>query len=243
MSRRYAAALALVAAAGLAVTGCQSTQDKAKIVQAEAAERIASQVPLAIPKPTKDVTVVDTTVLSDENGGAVAVEVKNNTKEMLLGLPILVDVRDANGKRLFINDAFGTEFALNHIPLMKPGETVVWVNDQILTSGEPKTVKVTVGAATVPVPAQLPEIVVGQPRLRPDPSGILAQGTATNQSQIDQKDLVMFAVAKRGGTIVAAGRGGFKNLKADKTAPYNIYFIGDPSGADVEITAPPSVFG
>jgi hypothetical protein len=49
-------------------------------------------------------------------------------------------------------------------------------------------------------------------------------------------------VARQGGRIVAAGRGQIKALKVEaKPAPYVIYFIGDPAGADVTIQAPPTV--
>jgi hypothetical protein len=67
-------------------------------------------------------------------------------------------------------------------------------------------------------------------------------GTVTNKSQIDQAKLVLFAVARRGGQVVAAGRGLIKKAKAGaKPAPYVIFFIGDPAGADVSIEAPPTV--
>lgn len=233
----------LLGALALALPACQSTQDKAKEVQERAAELIASQVPLEIPKPNRDVTVVGTTLISDENGSAVVVEARNTTRQTLVGLPILIDVRDQTGKRSFINDAFGTEFALQHIPLMKPGETVTWVHDQILTGGDPKSVKVTIGQPASTNPPSIPEIAVSPAKIAEDPIGIVARGTATNKSSLDQKDLVVFAVVRSGGEIVAAGRAGFKNLKATgKPSNYNIYFFGDPTGGDVEIAAPPAVF-
>ena len=74
-------------------------------------------------------------MLSDVNGGAVAVELQNNSKQTLVGVPILIAVTDARGKTIFKNDTFGTEYALNHVPLMRPGETFTWVNDQVLAVG------------------------------------------------------------------------------------------------------------
>ena len=126
---------------------------------------------------------------------------------------------------------------------MRPGETVTWVNDQILASGTPKSAKVTVGQPDSTDPAQIPEIAVSPPRLQQDSSGLVVRGTMTNKSQIDQRKLTLFAVARQGGEIVAAGRGGYKNLRADAPKPgnYNIFFIGDPRGAEITVTAPPSV--
>ncbi len=128
---------------------------------------------------------------------------------------------------------------------MRPGETVTWVNDQILAAGTPKTATVTLGQPDATNPASIPEIDVSPPRIQQDSSGVLVRGTMTNQSNVDQTKLTLFAVARQGGEIVAAGRGGFKNLRANAPKPgnYNIFFIGDPQGAEITVTAPPSVVG
>ena len=49
---------------------------------------------------------------------------------------------------------------------------------------------------------------------------------------------------RKGGKIVAAGRGAIEPFKAKpKPVPYNIYFIGDPRGAEVTVTEFPSLPG
>ena len=237
-------AAALAAAALIAASGCQSTQDKAKEVQAEGAALVASQKPLAIPKQNPDVKVLGTTLLSDENGSAVVVQLQNTGKETQVGVPILVDVRDAKGKSVFRNDAFGLDFALNHVPVIEPGQTVYWVNDQVLATGDVKSAKVKVGLPEGEAPAELPEIDVQNPNLRSDPSGTQAEGNVENKSNVDQHQLILFAVATRGGRVVAAGRGALKKLLAgSKPGHYIIFFIGDPTGADVTVTAPPAEVG
>ena len=56
--------------------------------------------------------------------------------------------------------------------------------------------------------------------------------------------LLLYAVAREGDRVVAAGRGAIEQLKAEpKPLPYNIYFIGDPRGADVTVTAFPTLPG
>jgi hypothetical protein len=53
---------------------------------------------------------------------------------------------------------------------------------------------------------------------------------------------VLFVVARRGGRVVAAGRGQIKALKVGaRPAPYVSFFIGDPAGADISVEAPPTV--
>jgi hypothetical protein len=236
---RWIIALAFAVLAGVTLTACQSSQDKAKAIQEQA---IASAPkPLVIPKPNKDVKVTDTALLHDQNGDAIVVEVKNESNQTLVNVPILVDIRDAKGKTVYKNDTAGLDFALNHIAVLKPGETFDWVNDQLTAEG--KSVKVTVGEPEAkPPPGPLPELAVSPPRAGHDFSGPKVSGTVTDQSKIDQDHLILFAVAKQGGHVVAAGRGQIKALKIDaKPAPYVIYFIGNPAGADVTIQVPPTV--
>jgi hypothetical protein len=220
------------------LTACESSQDKAKRIQEQAIARAPK--PLTIAKPNKDVQVLDTTLLHDQNGNAIAVELKNNSKQILVNAPILVTLKDAKGKSIYANDAPGLDLALNHVPLMKPGETVIWVNDQLTPAGSPKSAKVVVGPPEDPAPKKLPELDVTPPRFRSTSLGPQVIGTVTNKSQIEQHKLVLFAVAKQGGRIVAAGRGLVKKAKpGKKPAPYVIFFIGDPRGGEVSVEAPP----
>ena len=61
MSRWRIIVLALAVAAGVMLTACQSSQDKAKIIQARA--QAAAPKPLVINHPSKDVKVVNTALL------------------------------------------------------------------------------------------------------------------------------------------------------------------------------------
>ena len=235
--RRCFLALGLAVTAGFTLTACQSTQDKAAEIQARA--QASAPKPLVIPKPNKDVKVLDTTLLHDQNGDAIVVSLKNESNQTLVNVPILIDVKDAKGTTTYKNDTAGLDFALNHIALIKPGETFYWVNDQIEQGTK---AKVTVGQPEAHAPkGPLPEYVVSPPRAASDFSGPKVRGTVTNKSKIDQSHLILFAVARSGGKIVAAGRGQIKALKyGSRPSPYNIYFIGDPRGADVQIQAPPT---
>jgi hypothetical protein len=235
--------LAAAVLAGLSLTACRSTQDKAREVRAENAQVLAAaQQGIVVSKTNKDVKVLGTSLLHDQYGDAIVVEVKNESNKTLVNMPILIDLRDAKGKSVYSNDLPGLDTPLTHISLLRPGETFDWVNDQISPNGTPKTAKVKVGPAEGNAPANLPEIAVGPSKLENNPSGILAHGEVTNKSQIDQAKLVLYAVARSGGEVVGAGRGQLKNLKAGaKAGTYNIFFIGDPRSGDVTVTAPPSV--
>jgi hypothetical protein len=225
--------------AGLALTSCTSSQDKARAIRDRA--QATAPKPLVIPKPNKDIKVGDTTLLHDQNGDAVVVPLTNETDKTLVSVPILIDVR--NGKQtIYKNDTAGLDYALNHVAVIKPHETFLWVNDQL--TGQGQTVKVRVGEPEEKTPAgALPQYTVSEPRFGNDFSGVKVSGTVRNESKTDQSHLILFAVARQGDRIVAAGRGQVKKLKhTAKPAPYVVYFIGDPTGADVEIQAPPTTF-
>jgi hypothetical protein len=231
-------ALALAVLAGVSLTACESSQDKARKLQEQAVANAPK--PLTIPHPYKGVTVLDTALLHDQYGDAIVVDVKNESSQTLVNVPILVDLRNQKGKSVYRNDAAGSATALNHIALLKPGETFSWVNDQLQPSQPPRSAKVTIGPPEGKAPAQLPELAVSPPKLGHDISGTKVSGSVTNKSQIDQTQLTLFAVARRGGRIVAAGRGAIKKLKVGaKPGNYVIFFIGDPAGADISVEAPP----
>jgi hypothetical protein len=71
-------------------------------------------------------------------------------------------------------------------------------------------------------------------------SGLEAIGTITNRSEREQRDLVLYCVARKGKRIVAAGRGQVPRLRAGQTKPFHIFFIGDPRGAELQVEAPPT---
>jgi hypothetical protein len=237
LSRWRLSALALAILAGLTLTACQSSQDKAREIRAQA--EASAPKPLVIPKPNKDIKVGDVTMLHDQNGDAIVVPLTNESNQMLVSVPILVDIK--NGKQtVYENNTAGLDYALNHVALIKPHETFYWVNDQI---EEGKTAKVTVGQPEgKPPKGPLPRFSVSDPHFDNDFSGVKVTGTVRDDSKVDQSHLILFAVARQGGQIVAAGRGQIKRLKHDaKPAPYVAYFIGDPMGADVTVQAPPTV--
>ena len=225
-------------------TGCQSTQATSAEREAAGQKLLGSEKGLVVKQANPDVKVVDSSVIADENGTAVVVELKNQSDQAFADVPILIDVRDAKGKSVFKNDLAGLDPALVSVPMIGPGETFDWVNNQVLATGKPDSVKVKVGTVDAPVTSEIPKIDVEQPKLETDQfTGVEAVGGAENESAIEQTNLTFFAVARKGDQVVAAGRAVLKRLQpnAEKTGTYHVFFIGDPKGADVTVTAPPTV--
>jgi hypothetical protein len=241
--RAYPAILALAGIA-LVTTGCESTQDKSAKIGEELGP-VKQEVGLKISERSKDVKALSSTLLTDKAGSAVVVEVQNDSDRDLVNVPIAIDVRDAKGKSVYRNDLPGLETGLTAIPYVGAGETIFWVHDQVLATGTPKEVEVTVGAGGTPFSGAVPKFTATEPKLEGDPfSGAVADGDVFNDSGQEQERVLLYAVAREGGEVVAAGRGAIEKIKSErKPLPYNIYFIGDPRKADVTVTLFPTLPG
>lgn len=236
--------ICLVGASALALlTGCQSTQSRSAELEAQGSTALKNRKGLSVSKESSVIKVTGTAALSDANGAAVVISLKNESDDDYQNVPISIDVLNPKGKSVFKNDLPGLEPTLVSLPFIKGGESVDWVNDQVLAVGPVKSVKAKVGdSPPAPLP-ELPEIEVSDPKLEGDPvSGIQATGDVINKSGAEQHDLLLYAVARKGGKVVAAGRGIVPKLKpTTKPVNYHIYFIGDPTGADITVTAFPSI--
>lgn len=236
-----AIAPAAVAAACLALAGCESTQEKSAQL-AKQGDAPFKQKGLHVGRKSADVKVGSTAVVSDANGTAVVVALRNQSGRALAGVPVAINVVDGRGKTVFKNDAPGIEPSLTSVPVLDPRQVVLWVNDQVSAAGPAKKVKVLVGVQHGLAPATLPKLKLSAPTLQNDvTSGINASASVKNESKIEQRKLVIYAVARKGARIVAAGRAGIARLRPGKSANFHVYFIGNPRGATITLAAPPTV--
>jgi hypothetical protein len=236
--RHIAAAVVAVAATGL--VACESTQDKSAEIEANSGE-LLEEKGFEVTEQSGTVEVLSSTVLTDKYGSAVAVELRNGSNETLTNVPVAIDVKGAKGETVYTNETPGLDQTLTSVPVLEPGEETVWVNDEILPTGEPKSVDVTVGESTEAPPSQVPAVDVSEPEVRVDPvSGIEATGTVTNESGEDLQFVYLYGVARKGNEIVAAGRGLIDRLRTEAEPSYHVFFIGDPQGAEVSVTPAPT---
>jgi hypothetical protein len=241
MSRAGSAwALAALAAAGVA--GCQSTQDRSAELKKKAGTVLSKTTQTVVTRTSPDIRVVQTATLSDRNGAAAVVELRNTSTHAFVNLPIAIDVKDGHGASLFRNDATGLEPSLVGPAFVAAKADFTWVNDQVTAGSPPRSVAARIGVAPGPT-AAVPRIDVTPPHLETDPvSGISAVGRVVNRSTILQRKLVLYCVARRGNRVVAAGRGGIDRLRPGKPTRYTIFFIGNPKGAKLTVSAPPTTF-
>jgi hypothetical protein len=237
--RWVACALVLLLAAALA-TGCESTQSKSASLKANATTKLDEGRGVVVRKENPEVRVLSTSTLKDKNGEAVVVRLRNVGKEPLANLPISVRLADKGGKPVYTNSQPGLETALAHVAFLKPGQELFWVNDQVVSTGRPAKAETLVGTSK-PVAAATPQIEIKGVHLENDPvSGISALGRVVNQSQILQRRLPVFCVARRGNSVVAAGRAILEKVKPGKSAPFTVFFIGNPRNARLTVTPLPT---
>ena len=241
MSRALLLAAAALAATGLAA--CESTQDKSARLAKDADTRLNAKGSV-VGRENPDIRIEQTALVQDANGVAAVVRLRNRGAAQA-DLPVTITVSDARGRRLYRNDIAGLEPALVSVPALGKGEETFWVNNQILVAGRAKKVAAKVGAAKERPGGSLPRMEITGTHLDHDVDGVFARGIIANRSPVLQKRLTIFAIARKGGRIVAAGRAVIDKLppaaRTKRPTVFTVYFIGDPRGARLSFAAPPTV--
>ncbi len=121
--------------------------------------------------------------------------------------------------------------------------TTTWIDDQVQAAGVPAGVSAKIGEGE-PVTGAIPRLSVeGTHLIESSASGVEAEGKLVNSSAVGQRELVLYATARRAGRIVAAGRALIPQAEAGTSTSFQVFFIGSPKGAQLEFSAPPSTFG
>lgn len=235
------------AVAAVSLSGClgvETTPEKSAARARSAATAVSHQEGLVVGRRNASVRVQDAAVVQDANGVAAVVRFKN-MGSVQARLPVGITVRDARGSKLYENDEPGLDASLTSLPVLGAGQEVEWVNNQILVTGRAAKVSAVVGAARGRAPrGALPKVVVGGVTAGRDADGWFAKGTISNMSSLVQRRIVVSCVARTdgGARVVAAGRGVIDRLApGGRPAPFTVFFIGDPKGAQLTCAAPPTV--
>jgi hypothetical protein len=235
--------LAALVLAALALTACESNQERSAELE-QAAKRHEHEVgrqqalaqrALEITRVSTKIKVTSTAVVHSAQGAAAVLTLRNTSGVALRDVPIQIDVVDAQGTSVFKNDSAGTSATLVSAALVPAHSAISWIDDQVDASGGvPTRVVATVGEGT-PTPGAVPQLQVRGAHLAEAGE---AEGSVANHSRANQQELVVYAVARRGGTVVAAGRALLPNAAAGTSTPFQMYFVGDPAGAQIDYSAP-----
>jgi hypothetical protein len=235
------ATLVLLALA-LALAGCETTAEKSARLERAAKRATVVQSGLLITHPSTDVKVLETVALHGSEGAAAVVVLRNLSSRPERHVPIAITVKSASGQTLFQNNAPGLEPALVSVASLPAHGELAWVDDQLPATGKPTAVSAVLGQAPAPAGSP-PQIEVQGAHPIEDPSrGVGTSAKVSNRSRVAQQSLVVFAVARRGGRIVAAGRALVPELAAGSATQFQVFFVGDPRGARVQFSAPATTF-
>jgi hypothetical protein len=233
--------VATLALASVALAGCESNYARNDRAEREGQRLMASAGTVTLGAANPDVHVRRAVVVQGDGALAAAIELRNDGKHAQAGVPLLIDVRGAGGKTVYRNDLQGLQPALQHAALVPPGRSVWWVNDQLLGVTSATGVRAHVGRGTTV--GAVPKVSLTGVELDRDGEGAYLAGAVDNRSGVLQRNLPIFAVALRGGKVVAAGRA--LVLKAPpagqgKPARFRLIFVGNPKGARLQVTVAPA---
>jgi hypothetical protein len=222
-----------------ALAGCASTQSESAKLKAAAVNRPDAEK-FVVTRANPDVRFRRATVLGDENGSAVVIPMESTAKAPLAHVPLSFELLGRNGARVYRNDTPGLDTSLVEVPVLERKTPLLWVNDQIQPTAAPVKAAAKAGAAK-PLTGVLPKIVVTKADLVDDPTeGLSVKGAVANRSDVEQKRLVVYIVARQGARITAAGRAIVPRLKVGKTARFTGFLIGDAQGSRITAAAPPT---
>lgn len=244
--------LMVLGALALALGGCASTESESARLGREGAKLIAGAGTVGLGAVNRAVHVGQVALVHGSGRTAAVVQLRNTAAGAQTDVPVLIDVRSAKGASLYRNDVQGLEPSLQRMPLLRAHATAWWVDDQVLASGTPSSVKVRVGDARAGAPARKARkahlagssagVRVGGTSLGSDLAGPYLAGEVVNHTGVVQRNMPIFAVGLRGGRVVAAGRALVPNLPASPTGKptgFRIYLVGSPAGAHIELTPGP----
>lgn len=229
-----AASLLLLA---VAVSGCATTQDADKRASITADRTLASREPLKLQGTDHQVQVVRTSVIKGKDGSAIVVVLRNRGDAPVNDLPI--EVGPEGGQPL--NARPNVPYFQSHAPAIAPGDEVTWVYVTKDPIGSGRAFARVGAPAPNPVTTadHVSELEVGD---SPSPGGSGVQAEVTNDTGVPQYNLDVYAVARKGGRYVAAGRANLEHLGVDATARLSLPLIGDAKGTQVQVFAPQTLF-
>lgn len=218
-----------------ALCGCATTQQQSARAKLVAQRTLAARQALVVRHADPRVAVLGAVLLAGRRDGAVVVRLRNRTRTTLADLPVTVGLR-VRGRRVVLNGRGGLPYFQTHVPALAAGASAMWV---LALPGRP-------------LPGGTPWVRVGAPArtARALPLLAVALGRRTrrgvavrvvNRSAVPQYDLTVYAWARRGGRLVAAGRASAAHLGTGARVTLRVPLVGDARGATIQVSVPPTL--
>ncbi len=233
----------LLTALALLCSGCETTAEKsARLERAAKRQTLAKQQGLTITRESTVVKVLETALVHGKEGSAAVVTLHSSSPQALSEVPISLTLKDAHGATVYSNGTPGLAKTLTSIALVPAHGKIVWIDDQI-QAPTASSVGVRVGEGS-PASGALPQLTIADTHLISEAgASSTLEGTVHNTSATDQPELVIDAVAREGGHVVAAGRAVLASLEAGAATPFEVFFVGTPGKAKLELSPQPTALG
>jgi hypothetical protein len=238
------AALALLLGLlALLCSGCETTAEKSAKLEREAKRHtLATEQGLTIAHTSTVVKVLETAFVHGREGSAAVVTLRNSSARAMRDVPISLSLKDAHGTTVYSNGTPGLAKTLTSVALLPAHTKLVWIDDQVQAASAAR-VTARIGESS-PVGGSTPRPAVIETHLASESAGTSTlEGTVRNPSSTAQPELVIEAVARRGGRVVAAGRAVLASLEAGASTPFQVFFVGSTAGAKLEVSAPATATG
>jgi hypothetical protein len=243
-ARRTACVTALLAASWSA-SGCAvtTTQEKDARLAIKAERTLFNPKHIELGKAPEGVEVIGTSILRSKGGTAIAVDLRNGSSHPVNDLPLAVGVRGDHAKE-FLNLERGTSYFESHVASLAAGAETTWVfsSKKDVPEGEPFA---EIGEQTDPPPTvadSLPSLHVTQTVENSSKDGSRVEIEVVNDSDIPQYEMQIYAWAKDGDHLRAAGTAKLAELDGGGSATVRLSLDGDPGETPVEFSAPPTIF-
>jgi hypothetical protein len=226
------AELVLALGAVLLVAGCSTTQQKSARAKVQAERLLATRKQVLVRQPNPSVRVEGVTLLRGHGRTAVVVALRNDGSRPVSDLPI--SLRTGGGR--YLNRRAGLGYFQTHAPAIVPGGEATWV---FVTRARVRARGVSARVGLQPAVSARPARL---PLLRAAPAAGIGRATVTNSSGVPQYGLVVYAFARRGARLVAAGRGSLARLGPGRRATVPLSLVGSARGLTMRVQAPPTIF-
>jgi hypothetical protein len=227
MRMKRALALAGCGVLTVSLSACQSTQQESAKIGREGRQLVAAAGNLRLGAVNHSVRASEVRLSSSSSAPQAAI-------------PVLVEVSGAGAKQLYTNATGGLETSLQQMSQLTPHGQAWWVDDQVLTSQSASGVRVRVGSGRVPRTSFSPSTLTSTGLHLAQQAGLsVLAGELVNHTAKALGKVPVYAVALAGRRVVAAGRA-VVGAPSRSTSPFQIFLVGNPAGARLELSAAPS---
>ncbi|MDP9258687.1 MAG: hypothetical protein M3Q31_19365, partial [Actinomycetota bacterium] len=163
---------------------------------------------------------------------AVVLRITNpDTRRAVTNALIATDLVDRAGILVGTSTAPGTDPLSVHVPYVGAGQSVLFVTDTIAVSAAPSTARISAtGTFSARRPASL---AVRSARLRHGAFGWVATATLDGSATAPPRKVLVEAVVRRDGRIIAAGTRTASVPQTDRPVDIDILLIGQAGGGEL----------